>query len=203
MTIMNTQLATGYRLPATGPSARRLVSAIGVALLALVSARDASAQLDPLLFLKRTKPNVLIAVDTSNPMQRDANDDYLDANIYTRTGASWEGGLNGLAVTDANTVLKYRRKYINLLHTDPVANAGDKFSADSIAIVGDLEAGYLTFDERTRLSVARRAIIAAITANQNVARFGLLKLRQSNPVLGAEKNEGPVKVSLGTQQTDT
>jgi redox-sensitive bicupin YhaK (pirin superfamily) len=49
----------------------------------LLSPRDAAAQLDPLLFLKRVnspstaspagKPNVLIMVDTNNRMQRDIN----------------------------------------------------------------------------------------------------------------------------------
>ncbi len=158
------------------------------------AAKDAAAQLDPLLFIKRTKPNVLIAVETANRMQRDAVDpnDYIDANVYTKTGALWE---TSLGIAGANTSTNYRRKYVNLQHTDPASSGGDKFEADDIDIVGDLQGStYNNFDERTRLTIARRALIAAVTANTKVARFGLLKTRQNNPVLGAEKNEGPVKI---------
>ena len=57
-------------------------------------ARQAAAQLDPLLYLKRTKPTVLIAVETANRMQRDTDGNYRDDNVYVRlfggatTGAS-------------------------------------------------------------------------------------------------------------------
>ena len=44
----------------------------GAAALVLVMASPAAAQIDPLLFLKTAQPNVLLVVDTSNRMQRDA-----------------------------------------------------------------------------------------------------------------------------------
>src|SRR6185503_1130092 len=69
-------------------------------LLALVASavapQYASAQLDPLLFLKRGhlpgantngQPNVIVMVDTANRMQRDQNNDYRDNNAYPRSGA--------------------------------------------------------------------------------------------------------------------
>ncbi|MBI4265787.1 MAG: hypothetical protein HY657_15535 [Acidobacteria bacterium] len=171
-------------------------------LLLVVAAgpREVAAQLDPLLFLKRpgsgaaaTRPNIILAVDTANRMQRDANDVYLDHNVYSATGATWE---TALGVTALNTATQYRRKYMSLAHLDPNANAGDKFEADWIDIVGDLEGtAYSTFDERTRLAVARRGLHEAVSRNRAIARFGLLKTRQSNPRFTAASNEGPVKIT--------
>jgi hypothetical protein len=184
---------------------RRRIVALVLLGLACV-ARDAAAQLDPLIYLKKNKPNILIAVETSNRMQRDVYNDYLDGNIYRRLGvaaAPWEAALG---VSDANTGAAgvYRRKYVGLVHTDPVANAGDKFDTDHIEVVGDLDAGFAKFDDRTRLAIARRALVDAITANSAVARFSLFRSRQLNPRFetpapaGATKwaiNEGPVKVT--------
>jgi hypothetical protein len=184
---------------------RRRIVALVLLGLACV-ARDAAAQLDPLIYLKKNKPNVLVAIETSNRMQRDVYDDYLDANIYKRLGvaaAPWEVALG---VSDANTAAAgtYRRKYVGLVHTDPAANAGDKFDTDHIEVVGDLDAGFAKFDDRTRLAIARRALVDAITANTEVARFSLFRTRQQNPRFetpapaGATKwaiNEGPVKVT--------
>ena len=163
-----------------------LVAAIWVG-----GAREASAQLDPLLFIKRTPPNVLLVVDTANRMQRDQNNDYRDANVYAVKGATYETTLGVPPLSKA-----YRRKYVNLQNTDQSIN-GDKFAADDIKVFSDLSAGtdYTNFDEYTRLAVARRAMIAAITANQSVARFGLIKMRQSSPAAGIEGKEGPVKIT--------
>lgn len=177
--------------------------ALGAVLLVLGGAADAYAQLDPLLFLKKNRPNVLLVVETSQRMQRDATnpDDYVDANIYTKTGASWEGGANGLGITDANTNVRYRRKYLDLQHSNP--GDDDRFKADGIDIVGDLEAGYATFDETTRLAIARKAMTSAVAQNLSVVRFGLLKTRQTTPQLGAAGNSGPVLVTQFDQLTDT
>ena len=43
----------------------------------------ASAQLDPLLFVKRVPPTVIIVVDTSLRMLEDGNGNFYDPNIYT------------------------------------------------------------------------------------------------------------------------
>src|SRR5688500_9417432 len=120
--------------------------------------RDAAAQLDPLLYLKKTKPNILVGIETTNRMQRDVYNDYIDGNIYRRLGvvaAPWEAGLG---LSDLNTAATYRRKFVGLIHTDPAASGGDKFDADHIEAVGDREAGYATFDYRTRLWIARKAL---------------------------------------------
>ena len=169
---------------------------------ALLVPHTAAAQLDPLLYLKRTKPTVLIAVDTGNRMQRDVKGDYLDDNVYVRlrgTATTWE---DALGINDGNTATNYRRKYVGLYNTD-TSISGDRFAVDHIAIVGDREAGYATFDEGTRLSIARRGLIEAINRNTNVVRFGLLRMRQSSPrfespaSVGATDwliNEGPVTI---------
>ena len=102
----------------------------------------ASAQLDPLLMIKRNKPNVILAVDTSLRMQRDADEVYYDPNDYVR-GAyfvnPWE---SSLGISDSNTIVRYRRKYINLT---PITGSGERFTATRIDIVGDLMSGYNTF----------------------------------------------------------
>ena len=83
-------------------SYRRMMAALLMALAGILARPSpASAQLDPLLFLKRTQPNVLIVVDTSIRMERDADEVYYDPNTYTKTGANWEGN-PWLNVTNTN-----------------------------------------------------------------------------------------------------
>jgi len=164
---------------------------LGLALLGLMLLpQRAAAQLDPLLYIKRTnspsptatgKPNVLIAVDTANRMQRDLNGDYRDDNIYKYANPplAWENALG--IVSGVNVDTRYRRKYVGLLNTDTSAT-GDKFSADHIEIVGDRQGSlYSLFDYHTRISIARQGLIEAINRNSSVVRFGFLKMRQSSP----------------------
>jgi hypothetical protein len=188
---------------------------------AVMVPKEAFAQLDPLIYLKRTRPTVLIAVETANRMQRDTNGDYRDDNVYIRQGGGslvWE---DALGINDANTTQFYRRKYVGLLNTD-TSSTGDKFSVDHIEIVGDRDPAWSSFDRLTRMSIARTALIEAVTRNSGVVRFGLLRTRQSSPRFetpassNATKwlvNEGPVAVLdgsyvspgslLGTRQKDT
>src|SRR5262249_74058 len=156
----------------------------------LVSPREAAAQLDPLLFLKRAntpangqtgKPNVLIAVDTSLRMQRDTNGDYRDDNVYKYADPilAWETALGIIPGTHVAPAGTLRRKYVNLQF---ISSSGDKYSADRIEIVGDRQnPDYGLFDEYTRISIARRALIEAIKRNSSVVRFGLLRMRQNAP----------------------
>jgi Neisseria PilC beta-propeller domain len=149
---------------------------------------NAFAQLDPLLFLKTTQPNVLLLVDTADRMQYDADLTYYDPGTYIKTGALYEGPLG---ITGSNTTTNYKRRYVGLTHR----NSTDKFDATTITIVGDREAGYSTFYEKTRLAVARRALVQAINDNFTSARFALLRMRQTSPVIGTTSGEGPVTVS--------
>ncbi|MBD0324642.1 MAG: hypothetical protein ICV72_14850, partial [Aldersonia sp.] len=168
---------------------------------AVLAPTPAYAQLDPLLFLKTQQPNVILAVETANRMQRDPDNTYYDPGTYQKTGAGYEAIL-GLLASEADT--SYRRKFYHLLHENVNELANQKFKATRIEAVGDKETTYQTFYERTRLAIARRALIQAISENTSTARFALIKTRQSFPAMpSAAGNEGPVKVSDLTQQTPT
>jgi hypothetical protein len=175
----------------------RLLRTSLAAAAVLVASTPASAQLDPLLFLKTTQPNIILAVDTSQRMQRDAAEAYYDPGTYLETGAAYESTI-GLSPAEAAKV--YRRKYANLLH---LPSGGDKFTTTTITTAGDLEAGYATFYERTRLAIARRALIRALLDNGISGRFGLARVRQTNPLLPGAGNESPVTVFDLGQQTPT
>src|SRR5262245_43322955 len=105
----------------------------------LVTPAQALAQLDPLLFLKTAsastndltttatlRPNVIIAVDTSQRMQFDSQGTYYDPGTYTLSGADYEAAL-GLQSGDALKV--YRRTYTNLRRVDPATHDGAKYLA--------------------------------------------------------------------------
>jgi hypothetical protein len=182
----------------------------GLALLGLLIApREASAQLDPLLYLKRTnspgptatgKPTVLIAVDTANRMQRDLNGDYRDDNIYRASPARGKRRLASMTPTRPTSI---ERKFVGLINTDSGA-LSDKFNADHIEIVGESRSQLRHVRrEHAHLDRAPRAD-RAINRNSNVVRFGLLRMRQNapafitNPTTGANKwniNEGPVLIT--------
>jgi len=200
---------------------RIAASAVFIAAGLLWQVTPVYAQLDPTLFLKRSAPNVLLLVDTANRMERDAPTDqtnsqatsnYYDPWVYSRTGAAWE---TGIGVTALNTTSGYRRRYgFAAGGTCPAgatapcgftyanAGSGDKFIAGTVATVTDQSSSYATFLAPTRLAIARAALYQAVKQNQNVARFGLLKMRQKNPSMpGSAGNSGPVSVGDATQQT--
>jgi hypothetical protein len=175
-------------------------------------AAPAAAQVDPLLFLKTAPPNVVFMVDTSSRMQRDAAADpstpatsratsnYYDPIIYSRKNESWEDGL-GLTLFNTNAV--YRRRYANLDFAN--VGFGDKFIGTTIQITGDLlPLVYSRFEAPTRLAIARAALHQAVTENRTVARFGLMKMRQTNASLATQGNSGPVAISdLAQMDTET
>ena len=104
----------------------------GALMLSAILARPeaVSAQLDPLLMIKKgtpaapVKPNIIFAVDTSSRMQYDADEVYYDPNDYVRIRLC---GKRSIAV-DAPTS-RYRRKYVNLAQ---VVGGSDKMTADQI-----------------------------------------------------------------------
>src|SRR5687767_2995546 len=181
----------------------------GAMLLAAILVRPeaVSAQLDPLLMIKKgtptapVKPNIIFAIDTATRMLKDGNEVYYDPNDYVRLGSplsvlDWETRIG----VDAPTS-RYRRKYYNLLE---VSGGSDKMTADRIETVGDDEGTAFTyFYEKTRLHVARTALVKALTDNSGVARFGLIKMRQNSPTWGTAKNIQPVAISDANQQTYT
>ncbi len=172
--------------------------AVPALVIGVISPAPAFAQLDPLLFLKTTQPYVILAVDAAQRMQRDADDIYYDPANYPELNALHEATI-GLSPEEAFSY--YRRKYINLQHENGEELASQKFTASKIEAVGDREAAYATFYARTRMVVARKALIQGITNNVSSAQFALVRTRQLNPQPpAAAGNEGPVLVEdLGQQ----
>ena len=113
--------------PSPHSRVRRLAAACAICAAALfLGPPRAFAQLDPLLFVQRTQPNIIIAVDVANRMQRDADNVYYDPWTYPKTNAAWE---DLIGATSATTFARYRRAYPGLVHTD-VSLGGDKFAAE-------------------------------------------------------------------------
>jgi hypothetical protein len=157
---------------------------------------NASAQLDPLLFLKRVAPNVLFMIDMGPGMLSDADGAYYDPNQYkysnSGSDAAWQTALGlipGVNIQNQNNA-PYYRKFVNRTYTAATNVSGltYDFAADSIAPVGNLASGYSTFYEPTRFMIARRAITQVIDENTAVVRFGLMKTRQTSPAWGTAPN---------------
>src|SRR5215210_8162269 len=103
----------------------RWTKILACAMAAAALPSPAAAQLDPLLFLKSSQPNVIVMVDVANRMQRDAPTDpssatnsrltsnYFDPFIYSASvlGATQQSEL-GLNASNMNT--SYRRRYYGL-----------------------------------------------------------------------------------------
>ncbi len=181
---------------------------LATAVLVVAAAAPASAQVDPLLFLKTAPPNVILVVDTAHRMQRSAptnpatlatsqaTSNYYDPFIYTKNVLNpiWQ---TSIGVTDANTIQFYRRRYNNLEYAGP----GDKFMGSTIQTVGDRTPQlYNLFEAQTRLSVARAALYQAVDENKTVARFSLVKMRQTTPAVAVQGNTGPVAIADTNQQ---
>ncbi len=157
--------------------------------------RVAEAQLDPLLFLKRSVPSltsntyrahVLIAVDTSARMQYDADGSYYDPYDYT-AGNLWDSSLN---VSGSS---KYRRKYESFQFT---SSGSPKFQTSTIVAVGNQSsqlAAYNAFYAKTRLGIAKAGVLQAISENTKSTRFGLIAMRQVNPRIPSPLNDGEVQ----------
>jgi hypothetical protein len=157
---------------------------------------NASAQLDPLLFLKRSAPNVLFMMDLGPGMLSDASGNYYDPHQYQWSNQNgdlaWQTALGLIPAVNiaAQNNAPYYRKYNNRTYTAAtnVSGVTYDFAADSITPVGNLATGYSSFYEPTRFMIARRAITQVIDENTNVARFGLMKTRQTSPGWGTAPN---------------
>jgi hypothetical protein len=179
--------------------------AAATALLAVLAtawwSTTAFAQLDPLLFIKRVPPTVIVVFDTSMRMLEDGNGNWYDPNFYlvANDGAV----MSAFPTINTATTKSYRRVYRNL---QSVASPG-KYTADSIvatAAVWD-PANALTsnaavdvaFLNSTRYNIAKQGLSAAIAENSSSTfRWGLIKLRQNTPAWRAGANcDKPVAVS--------
>ena len=177
------------------------------ALLAVCAACWASttafAQLDPLLFIKRVPPTIIVVFDTSMRMLEDGNGNWYDPNFYKVS----DDAAVMPAFSNINTVTTktYRRVYRNL---QVVASPG-RYTADSIAATAAVwdPANALTsnapadllFLNNTRYNIAKQGLSAAVDENAN-SRWGLIKLRQNTPAWRSGVNcDKPVVVSDPTQ----
>src|SRR3954470_23407588 len=146
----------------------------------------AFAQLDPLLFIKRVPPTVIVVFDTSMRMLEDGNGNWYDPNFYRVS----DDPAVMPAYSNINTVTTktYRRTYKNLT---VVASPG-KYTADSITATAAVwdpanaltsnAAADLLFLNNTRYNIAKSGLSAAVAENGSSSfRWGLLKLRQSTP----------------------
>ena len=132
--------------PGRSPArARRRTAAVMCVALTMWWTATASAQLDPLLFVKRVPPTVIIVVDTSMRMLEDGIGNYYDPNEYVVSDdPSVAAALN---VSLAN---RYRRQY-SALQYENVQDASSKFEAVNIRATPDTSPLYASFYNATRL----------------------------------------------------
>jgi len=166
-----------------------------IAALGIVGApRTAHAQIDPLAIIRRNlstttsvsfKTHVVVAMDTSLRMQFDADGSYYDPYDYT-TGNVYDTilGINSAAS-------RYRRKYTALQFT---STGSPKFETSTIAVVGNNSAtSYANFYAKSRLGVAKAALIQAVGENILSARFGFVGMRQGSTPAISQLNDGNVQ----------
>ena len=131
---MTTQ-PTSRRTPRVLPRLRRLgrsgaTAVVGVAAV-LWWSTTASAQLDPLLFVKRVPPTVIIVFDTSFRMLDDGNGNIYDPFYYSTTAdPSVMGAFPNI---NPGTTKTYRRIYKNLQYEDSLL--GGRYVTDAISAV--------------------------------------------------------------------
>ena len=168
----------------------------------------AFAQLDPLLFIKRVPPTVIVVFDTSMAMLEDGNGSWYDPNFYVV--ADDAGVMSAFPNINTATTKTYRRVYRNLQ-----ASAISKYTADIITATPAVwdPANALTsnaapdvaFLNATRYNIAKQGLSAAIAENAgSTFRWGLIKLRQATPAWRTGANcDRPVYVADPSQLLKT
>jgi hypothetical protein len=167
----------------------------------------ASAQLDPLLYVRRVPPTVIVVVDTSLRMMDDGSGNVYDPSFYSTT--SDPSVMAAFPNINAATNKTYRRIYKNFQYEDSLL--GERYGADSITAVPAVwdPANALTsnspadiaFLDPTRYAIAKAGLDAAVSENaSSYMRWGLLKLRQRTPQWRTGANcDKPVRVNDATQ----
>ena len=161
-----------------GAGVRRQLAAAALTMLAaLWWSATAFAQLDPLLFVKRVPPTIILVVDTSLRMLEDGAGRFYDPNTYSATADPAVTTAFGLGPT----VMTYRRVYHSLAYEN-VQDSSSKFFATDITAVPSTSPGFSTFWNDTRLEIARLGIQTAVQENRGpTLRWGLITLRQQSP----------------------
>ncbi len=187
-----------------GASAVMLALAVAVCWTA-----TASAQLDPLSFVRRVPPTIIVVMDTSPSMLQDGNGNYYDPGYWPTTDAT---------VTPAFTLpigtKTYRRIFNGMLY-----GATNKYTSTRVQGVAAVwnpadsltsnNATDLAFLNPTRYVIAKNGLTNAIAENSaTTTRWGLVKLRQKNAVwrstpggssAGGNDCDKPVSVTDPTQ----
>jgi len=169
---------------------RHRLTAVTTLALACWWTATASAQLDPLLFIKRVPPTVIIVVDTSTRMLEDGAGYYYDPGTYTSANDAVAATALGV------TAPTYRRRY-RALQYETTQSAISRFEALDIVPTPSTSASYATFWSPTRLEIAKAGIDTAVSENAGAQyRWGLIKLRQSSPVWRVSPScDKPVRVT--------
>ena len=95
----------------------------------------ASAQLDPLLFLKRVPPTVIVVFDTSMRMLEDGNGNWYDPNFYRV--ADDPAVMPAFPNINTITTKTYRRVYKNLPAPDNLEIPPHMYLSDSKLLIGE------------------------------------------------------------------
>jgi len=138
----------------------------------------ASAQLDPLMILRRVPPTVVVVFDTSLPMLQDGTGVFYDPGLYSTTADP--SVMSAFSTTAFGAARFYRRKFLNFHY----ASGTGKYTASSITPVpaSSPATDITTFLSPTRWQIARNGLAQAVSENNSSkARWGLIRLRQVNP----------------------
>jgi hypothetical protein len=162
----------------------------------------ASAQLDPLLFLRRVPPTIIVVVDTSLRMLEDGNGNLYDPNFYSTTADP--AVMPAFPSIDPLTTKTYRRvlkdlTYAAFGYTTTQISATAAVWDPAKPLTSNAPAD-LAFLDPTRFNIARRGIAAAVAENSDsTMRWGLIRLRQSAPAwrTGANCDQPVESLDLG------
>jgi hypothetical protein len=193
------------------PRLRRLGRSGSTAVVALAGvlwwSATVSAQLDPLLFVKRVPPTVIIVVDTSLRMLDDGSGNIYDPFFYSTSSDS--AVMGAFPNINTGTTKTYRRVYKNLQYENSML--GGRYVVDAIAAVPAVwdpsnaltanSPADLAFLDPTRYAITKAGIDAAVSENAGSSfRWGLVKLRQRSPQWRTATNcEKPVTVNDSVQ----
>jgi hypothetical protein len=176
-------------------------TALLAVLVTLWWSSTAFAQLDPLLFMKRVPPTIIVVMDTSVRMLEDGSGNFYDPNYYVVSSDA--AVMSAFPSINAATTKTYRRVYSNLQY----AASPGKYTATSITATAAVfdPANSLTsnsptdlaFLNNTRYNIAKQGLSAAVSENSSSTfRWGLVKLRQNTPAWRTGANcDKPVFVS--------
>ena len=198
------------RRGSTRPKPRWTGRRASVVLLTLVATICAStsafAQLDPLLFVKRVPPTVIVIFDTSLRMLDDGNGNVYDPTYYSTTSDA--AVMAAFPNINTGTTKTYRRLYRNFQYE---GGSGNKYVADSIQAVPAVfdpanpltsnVASDVAFMDPTRYAIAKNGLEAAVSEHtSSYMRWGLVRLRQASPQWRVSPNcDKPVRVTDATQ----